>query len=500
MKPTQGIGTLALASLLMTVSPTIGASELGLFSADGDVGNVAKPGSAEFDSAKNTYLIAGSGANMWSTNDAFHFVWKEMSGDLTLGATIRWIGTSSQPHRKACLIIRQNLDANSPYADAVLHGNGLTSIQYRETTNGPTREIQSNVTGPARLRIEKRGDYVSMSIAPAGETLRPAGGAFRIQFKEPFYMGLAVCAHDPNAMEKAAFSNVEIASLPPVTGDATLRIESTLETVPIGSMDRRVVYHTSDHIEAPNWSRDGLYLFFNKNWKIYKLSVAGGQPQRIDTGPAMHCNNDHGISPDGKQFAISDQSAPDGKSRIYVLPITGGMPRCVTPQGPSYWHDWSPDGSTLAYCAERNGEFDIYTIPVNGGEEKRLTTAPGLDDSPDYSADGRYIYFNSERTGRMQIWRMKADGSEPQQVTSDDYNNWFPHPSPDGRWLVFLSFDKDVKSHPPNKDVMLRLMSTRGSHILVLAKLFGGQGTLNVPSWSPDSQRIAFVSYQPIYP
>ena len=161
-----------------------------------------------------------------------------------------------------------------------------------------------------------------------------------------------------------------------------------------------------------------------------------------------------------------------------------------------HWHGWSPDGKTLAFCGERNGEFDIYTIPVAGGPETRLTTAPGLDDGPDYSPDGKYIYFNSERSGRMQIWRMKADGSQQEAVTTDEWNNWFPHPSPNGRWVAFLSYAPEVKGHPANQDVMLRLWSVNDGKIQVLAKLFGGQGTINVPSWSPDSSKLAFVSYQ----
>ena len=260
-----------------------------------------------------------------------------------------------------------------------------------------------------------------------------------------------------------------------------------------------MIYRTRDHIEAPNWSRDGKHFFFNSNGRIYKLPVTGGQPQLLDTGTAIHCNNDHGISPDGTQFVVSDQSIGN-KSRIFVLPIEGGPARQVTPLAPSYWHGWSPDGKTLAYCAERKGQFSIYTIPVAGGEETRLTTAPGNDDGPEYSPDGKYIYFNSDRTGLMQIWRMKPDGSEQEQVTSDDYGNWFAHPSPDGKWIVFLSFPKDVKGHPANKDVMLRLMPAGGGPIRVLAKFFGGQGTINVPSWSPDSRQVAFVSYQPIIP
>ncbi|PYK01660.1 MAG: transporter [Verrucomicrobia bacterium] len=238
---------------------------------------------------------------------------------------------------------------------------------------------------------------------------------------------------------------------------------------------------------------------FNRAGRICKLPVAGSAPELIDTGFAIRCNNDHGLSPDGTRLAISDQSQ-ERKSLIYILPIEGGTPRRVTRPGPSYWHGWSPDGKTLAFCGERNGEFDIYTIPVEGGDEKQLTTTPGLDDGPDYSPDGQFIYFNSERTGAMQIWRMKPDGSDQEQITSDDYNNWFPHPSPDGKWIVFLSYEKDVKEHPENKDVMLRLMPAGGGEIQVLAKLFGGQGTINVPSWSPDSRKLGFVSYRLVKP
>jgi len=185
---------------------------------------------------------------------------------------------------------------------------------------------------------------------------------------------------------------------------------------------------------------------------------------------------------------------------IYIVPITGGEPRLVTPLGPSYWHGWSPDGITLAYCAERGGNFDVYTIPVEGGQETRLTDAAGLDDGPDYSPDGKCIYFNSERTGLMQIWRMKSDGSGQEQVTNDGYADWFPHPSPDGKWLVFLSYDKSVKGHPANKDVALRIMPMAAGKPRVLTKLFGGQGTINVPSWSPDSRGLAFVSYRVLVP
>jgi TolB protein len=468
---------------------------LGLFESQGDVGAVLKPGSAVYDVASKTYTVAGGGENMWFATDAFHFVWKRMSGDVSLAADIQWIGTGGHPHRKACLLIRQSLDPDSAYADAALHGDGLTSLQYREERGAPTREIRSRVKGPRRLRIEREGDYVFMSIAPDGQALESAGGSFRIKLSEPFYVGLGVCAHDNNALEKAMFSNVELKS-GKSKSVAEPVLESALETVAIASKDRQVVYHAREHFEAPNWTPDGKQFLFNNNGRIYRTPVTGGAPELIDTGFATRCNNDHGLSPDGAQLVISDQSQGDGKSRIYVLPVTGGTPRLVTQLGPSYWHGWSPDGKTLAYCAERNGEYDVYTIPVEGGEETRLTTAPGLDDGPEYSPDGRYIYFNSVRTGTMQIWRMKPDGSDQEQVTSDEYNNWFAHPSPDGKWIVFLSYEKEVTGHPANKDVMIRLMPVGGGEIQVLARLFGGQGTINVPSWSPDSASVAFVSYR----
>jgi TolB protein len=491
-------GCSVLLFLFLGAQFVFGGSKLGIFSKQADIGSVAKPGSANFDPAKGEYLVAGGGANMWFTNDAFHFVWEKMSGDFTLTADIKFLGTNGNPHRKACLLIRQSLDPNSAYADVALHGVGLTALQYRETPGDTTHEIQSEISAPARLRLEKRGDYISMWLAPAGGELKTAGGYLPISFKGKFYVGLGVCAHDNKTIEQAVFSNVELTPVSTSTNAAAI-LESTLETVAVASTDRSIVYHTRDHIEAPNWSRDGKYFLFNSKGRIYKLPVTGGAPQLLDTGVAIKCNNDHGISPDGTQFAVSDQTI-GGKSRIYLLPIDGGAARQITPLAPSYWHGWSPDGKTLAFCGERNGEFDIYTIPVEGSEEKRLTTAPGLDDGPDYSPDGKYIYFNSERTGLMQIWRMKPDGSEQEQITSDDYNNWFAHPSPNGQWIVFVSYARDVKGHPANQDVMLRLMSLSDRKVRVLAKLFGGQGTINVASWSPDSKNVAFVSYQLVYP
>jgi len=473
------------------------ASSVGAFESRGDVGTVLHAGSVAYEEAKKSYTIAGSGENMWFGTDAFQFAWKKMSGDATLTADVSFLGSGGNPHRKAVLMIRQSLDADSAYADIALHGNGLTALQFRDGKGGLTSEVQSLISAPKRLRIEKHGAYFTMWMSAGNGELVMAGGSPRIELKEPFYVGIGVCSHDKDVVERAVFTNVAMIAVPPNAGAALgpATLYSFLETIPVDSGDRTAVYVSSGRFEAPNWTPDGKAFLFNRDGRILRLPVSGGKPETVNTGFAIRCNNDHGISPDSSLLAISDQSQEEHRSIVYVVPSSGGVPRRLTKNSPSYWHGWSPDGKTLAFVGERNGDFDVYTIPVAGGEETRLTMAKGLDDGPEYSPDGQYIYFNSERTGHMQIWRMRADSSEQTQMFSDDYNNWFPHISPDGKYMVFLSFDKSVSGHPENKDVTLRLMSLSDKKIKVLATLFGGQGTINVPSWSPDSTKVAFVSY-----
>ncbi|HXS77093.1 MAG TPA: hypothetical protein VN753_13025 [Terracidiphilus sp.] len=466
---------------------------IGAFDAHQDVGTVLHPGSTIFDPAKQTYTVTGSGENMWFGTDDFQFAWKKMTGDLAISADITFLGDKGNNHRKAVVIIRQSLDGNSPAVDIARHGDGLTSLQFRDSAGADDHEIQSNIAGPERVRLEKRGDYFYAFVSGPDGKLQPAGASTKLPLTGSFYVGIGVCAHDKHASETAVFSNVKVESLSSSTEKPVLY--STLETVPIASADRRVAYVAPAHFEAPNWSRDGSYFLFNQDGGIYKLEVNGGKPEKVSTGSQVKCNNDHGISPDGTMLAISD-STENGTSLVYTLPISGGTPKKITPTGPSYWHGWSPDGKTLAFVGQRGDNFDIYSIPVDGGDEKRLTTAPGLDDGPEYSPHGEWIYFNSERTGHMQIWRMHPDGSQQEQVISDETNDWFPHISPDGKWMSFVAYEKGVTGHPPDKDVTLNLMSITGKKVKVLAKLFGGQGTNNVPSWSPDSAKVAFVSYE----
>lgn len=288
-----------------------------------------------------------------------------------------------------------------------------------------------------------------------------------------------------------------LASMAQTKSDTTSYVQ-TLD-ITTGKID--TILAIKAHYEAPNWHPDN-YLVLNSKGKIHTLDLASKKITELNTGFATACNNDHGISPDKKWLVVShndktDPSPKRYKSAIYVLPIKGGEPRRVTSEVMSFWHGWSADGKTLAYCGERNGNYDIYTIGVEGGTEKRLTETEGLDDGPDYSPDGKYIYFNSYRTGHMQIWRMLADGTQPEQLTFDDHSNWFAHPSPDNKWIVYIAYTSNEKqSHLFGKNVKLRLMDLKTKAIKDITPVFyGGQGTINVPSWSPDSRKIAFVSY-----
>jgi Tol biopolymer transport system component len=240
---------------------------------------------------------------------------------------------------------------------------------------------------------------------------------------------------------------------------------------------------------------------------IFTIPVKGGTPTQIDTGDATDCTGSHGLSPDGKLLAITCTTPAYPGRHVFIIPSSGGTPRIVTEHPDSYFHSWSPDGKTIAFTRPSHGSGNIYSIPVEGGTETALTTGTGISDDPDYSADGSYIYFNSDRSGSMEIWRMKSDGSQPEQITFDGLNSWTPHPSPDGKWVVFVSYGKGTTGHLANKDVALRILpatstATAGADnkTRVLTNFVGGDGSMNVSFWSPDSKNLAFVSYELIPP
>lgn len=272
-----------------------------------------------------------------------------------------------------------------------------------------------------------------------------------------------------------------------------MKSEIVIHDLATGS--ERVVLATDQLVEAPNWSPDGKFIVFNGEGLIWRLDPeAGAQPERIDTGFATGCNNDHGISPDGTTLVISDKTET-GQSCIYTLPIEGGAPKRVTQNVPSWWHGWSPDGETLAYAAARDGAMGIYTIPAGGGEEICLTDGGGHYDGPDYTPDGEWIWFNSDRGGAMQLWRVRPDGSGMARMSDDERVNWFPHPSPDGAAVLYLAYQPGTQGHPADREVELRVMNPQGGDIRTAASLFGGQGSINVPCWAPDSTAFAYVRY-----
>ena len=343
---------------------------LGLFEGHQDVGAVLTPGTAQYDAASKTYTLSASGENMWATADEFQFVWKKVSGDIRIAADISFIGEGGDPHRKAVLIVRQSLDADSPYGDMAVHGVGLTSLQARAEKGSATHEIQANINAPKRVALEKRGQYFYTMVAGEGEELRFAGGAMHVAIEGPFYVGIGVCAHNKDRVEKAAFSNVQLSK--PVGKVIPF---STLETVTVSSTDRRVTLVSPKRIESPVWLREGDALVYKSEGKYYRVPTAGGAPTPAEAAP------------------------------------------------PSEEHSPAP--------------------------------AP-----------------------------------------SDEFSNWYPHVSPDGSRMVMLSAAKDAKTPPRNADVMLRILTLATGRVTVLANLMGGEGTIDAPSWSPDSKKLAFVSYQ----
>jgi len=496
----QSLPAAVIITLLIISTATHSAPRqkpLGLFDGQSDVGKVNQPGSVVYDDDKEEYTVAGSGTNMWTDHDEFHFLWKRMKGNFILTARAAFIGKGVEAHRKIGWIIRPGLEADSAQVSAVVHGDGLTSLQFRRTRGTATEEIKSNVTAPDVVQLERKGNTYVMAVARLGEPF-VTEQVSDISLGDDVYVGIFVCSHNNSVVERAAFRDVRITR--PVKDEFVPYrdyIGSNLEILDVQSGHRKVVYRVPDSLQAPNWTRDGKALIYNRNGRLYRFDLARKSPVAIDTGLAVNNNNDHVLSFDGKMIGISNHSKEDdNKSNVYVLPIEGGKPRRITASGPSYLHGWSPDGKFVIYTGQRNGEFDIYKMSITGGDETRLTNTPGLDDGSEYSPDGKYIYFNSTRTGTMQIWRMKPDGTNQQQITNDAYNNWFPHVSPNGQWICFLSFSKDVApgDHPFYKQVYLRLMPVPGGQARVVAYVYGGQGTINVPSWSPDSKRVAFVS------
>lgn len=473
------------------------SNKFGIFEGNTQVGKPKINGTVKFNSGNQEYLISGAGINMWFNADQFNFLWKKIKGDFIVTAQVEFIGTGKELHRKYGWMVRNSLDSNAAHVNISVHGDGLTAIQYRKATGAETEEVRLKANLPNMIQIERKGNDFIVSTAIYGETF--ISETFRADFiKDEVFVGLFVCSHNANNLEQAKFSNVRLVI--PSKDDLVQYkqyLGSHLEIMEMETGKRKIHYSAKNSIQAPNWTIDGKSLIYNSDGLLYLFDIKTGKTKVIHTDFAKSNNNDHVLSFDGKMLGISHHSdTDDSKSIIYVLPSQGGIPKRVTKTGPSYLHGWSPDKQDLVFTGERNGVYDIYKVNIETGIETRLTDAEGLDDGSEYTPDGKYIYFNSNRTGTMQIWRMKPDGSNQEQITFGELNDWFPHISPDGKWIVFLSFPKEVPSgdHPFYKRVYLRMIPFEGGEPKVVAYLYGGQGTINVPSWSPDSKKIGFVS------
>lgn len=478
----------------------------GIFDADTDVGNVQKHGSVMYDPSSQEYTVEGAGTNMWFGHDEFHFVYKKMKGDFIVRTTAAFIGKGVEQHRKWGWMVRTSLDSSSTHINGVVHGDGLTSLQFRRTTGANTEEIKMPITGADVVQLERKGKVYKLSVAKNGD-LFTEQQLSDVDLGDDVYVGIFVCSHNPAVLEKAVFRNVRIVVPAPDTLVPYKQyIGSHLEVMDVSNGFSKIIYQSKGSIQAPNWMNDGNRLLYNADGLLYTFDLKTTTPTLLNTGSAKQNNNDHVMSFDGKMLGISNFDKALKGSIVYTLPITGGEPKRITETAPSYLHGWSPDGKFLIFTGQRNNEFDIYKIPSSGGKEIQLTTAKGLDDGSEYTPDGQFIYFNSARTGTMQVWRMKPDGSNQEQITNDSLNNWFPHVSPDGKSIVYITFGKDVSAsdHPFYKHVYIRMMPIGGGPSKVIAYLYGGQGTINTPSWSPDSKKIAFISNTnllfPIFP
>jgi TolB protein len=473
-------------------------NNLGVFDEHGDVGDPALKGNSVYNKEDQTYLLSGAGKNIWTRIDQFQFIWKKIKGDFIIKATVQFIGKGVAGHRKLGVMARDKLTTDSRYIDGAFHGGIplLTSLQYRLSDGDTTSQLIISSIHPTEIEFERSGNTFTFSAATFGENYKPVSKEMLLN--EEAYVGLYLCSHVDTVIEKAMFSNVRII-IPPAKNfkPYTDYIGSNLEVMDVATGLRKVLYSAPNSLQAPNWTPDNKYLLYSSEGLLYKYELATGAISKINTGAINDLNNDHVLSFDGKRLGISNHLG--NRSTIYILPTTGSdKPEQITADSlaPSYLHGWSTDNKRLVFTGLRNKQWDIWAVDIASKKETALTDNTTLDDGAEYSPDGKWIYFNSVRTGTMKIWRMKADGSNPEQVTFDESNDWFPHFSPDGKWIVYLSFPKEIDptSHPFYQKVYLRLMPANGGVPKNIAYVFGGQGTINVPSWSPDSKKIAFIS------
>ncbi len=488
---------------------------LGVFKENTDVGKPKISGSTDYDAQSQTYLLKGAGYNIWFNRDEFQYLYKKVKGDFLVTANFQLTGNAGNAHRKLGWMLRESLDENAASYNATVHGDGLTTLQWRSLKGAFMRDPEDEIFFPKKnqhqvIQMQRVGEKLTMRVANWGEPLQEVGATEITGLNDSVFVGVFVCSHNADSIAEAKIWNVRFDQPinnqynpnPAIKAKEDNKIFGCrLEIMTIADGKRKVIRESDGRFEAPNWMPDGKKLLYNEGGYLYTISIEGGEPEKLNTGDINKNNNDHGISFDGKTLAISHHrpGLNGGGSTVYVLPLKGGEPKQVTQETPSYWHGWAPGAKALTIVAQRNGSsiYNLYKVEVNTGKETALTTnATGHVDGPEYSPDGKYIYYNANPTGTMQVWRMKPDGAAKEQVTFGAEHSWFPHISPDGKWIAFISFPNNIEpnSHPSYKMVTLSIMPAAGGAPKVVAYLYGGQGTINVNSWSPDSKSIAFVS------
>ena len=480
------LATLALAawatSEMTMASPNGGP--LGDFEAHADVGSPKIAGYATWNAASQVYTLSAGGANIWAKRDEFQFAYRRMKGDFIVQAQVEFQGKGVDPHRKAGIMVRTSTaDFDSAYVDGALHGDGLTSLQYRKAKGEDTAQIEMPAAKGANvIQLERRGNVFIFSAARFGEPFEVAEIKDVPNVPEEAFVGLFLSSHNADVQEKVVFRHVRVIK-PVKVGFQPYRdyIGSRLEVMNVTSGHRNVYYTSRVPFEAPNWLPDGSALHLQRQRRR-----SGHARAAVEVRPRhAHADADRHRLRDPQQqrprVVVRRHAARDQRPE-HRRPASRPSSRCRRAAAcrsashrtrRSYMHGWTPDAKWLIYTGGRKpkgataDEYDIYKIASDGsGKEINLTNSAGLDDGPEVSPDGKKIYFNSTRSGQMQIWRMDLDGKNQERVTNDHkFNDWFPHFSPDGKWIVIISYGLDVEpsNHPYYKHCYLRIMPADGS-------------------------------------
>lgn len=500
---------------VLAICHTTVQAQTGIFDINQDLGNPKLKGAASYNAATQEYQLSSAGANIWGNRDEFRYLATRVKGDFLITANFEFVSTGGDAHRKLGWMVREGLEDDAVHLSATYHGDGLTGAQWRPLRGAYMRLPHEMLTFPKKkaqiIQLERRGKVYTMRVANPGEPLQSYGTVTMNDIGENPYVGLFLCSHNADKIEQARIWNVRIDRFMPANFNFNnaAKIGGRLEIIDISSLKRKVVYESQDRFEAPNFLPDGKTLIYNSGGFIYKLPVAGGSPEKLNTGDVQRNNNDHVVSHNGKLLGISSfrRGMFAGGSTIYVLPIEGGQPKLVTHKTPSYLHGWAANNKEVYYVARRDttagGLYHIFKANIDTGAETQLTFSTfGRVDGPEGTPDGKWIYYNGSETGTMQLYRMKPDGSGKEQLTFGNKNLWFPHLSPDGRWICYIAYEDDIDptDHPGCQKVSLQIMPANGGFPQTIAYLYGGQGTINTPSWSPDSKQVAFVSYSGMEP